>query len=194
MAKRQCHGTKKNGEPCGASPLKGKDYCRRHIDPAERDTSDSTPAHSRETWDREAWLGCYEYSKRVSEACRMVGISRQTAYAERERNDEFAARWDELNAQVVEELEAEAYRRAVEGTDKMVVSAGKRLGTEKQFSDTLLTLLLKANRPEKYRERVDVAHSGGTTTTIRGRVDLSRLSPEQLEALEGISETLQDAA
>ncbi len=34
---------------------------------------------------------------------------------------------------------------------------------EHEYSDTLLTLLLKANRPTKFRERLDVQHSGGVT-------------------------------
>ncbi len=50
--------------------------------------------------------------------------------------------------QSVEDLEAEARRRAREG------------------SDVLLIFLLKANRPEKYRERHEVRHTGGTTVQI----------------------------
>lgn len=194
MAKRPCHGRRKDGVACTQNALKGGDYCGRHVPREAGDTSDGSHTPARETWDREAWLGTFEYSKMVSEACRMVGISRSTAYKERERNPEFRAAWDELNTRVVESLEQEAYRRAVEGVDRMVVSAGRKLGTEKQFSDTLLALLLKANRPEKYRERVDVAHSGGVQSDVKVRVDLSALDEGDLDALERISGKLQDAA
>lgn len=33
---------------------------------------------------------------------------------------------------------------------------GIKIGAEKQYSDALLTLLLKANRPDKFKDRTDV--------------------------------------
>lgn len=128
----------------------------------------------------------------VTAACRVIGISPSTAYLERERNERFAGDWDAIRSHVVRpSLEDEAWRRAVEGVEKRVVSAGQDLGTETVYSDTLLTLLLKANLPEKYRERVDVAHSGGTSVQVTRRVDLSKLSDEQLDALDAIEDALK---
>ena len=81
----------------------------------------------------------------VSRACREVGIGRVTAYAWRDEDEAFAAEWDKAKAMGFDALEDEAIRRAFEG------------------SDTLLIFLLKAAKPEKYRERKDVRLSGDTS-------------------------------
>jgi hypothetical protein len=186
-----CHGRKKNGTACTQHAKHGHDYCWRHVPREADDTVDGTRARN-ERWDREAFLGAFEYTKMVSEACRMVGISRQTAYMERQRNEEFAVAWADVEEKAVECLEAEAFRRAHDGTTKMIVSAGKDMGTEKQYSDSLLMFLLKAKRPERYLDRMAVAHSGKVEQQVR--VDLSKLDPDDLEALERISGKLAEAA
>jgi hypothetical protein len=65
------------------------------------------------------------------------------------------ARWDEALEDAADRLEAEAFRRAVRGVDRPVVYRGERVGTVHEFSDALLMFLLKAARPEKYRDRFD---------------------------------------
>jgi len=79
----------------------------------------------------------------VSEACDEVGIGRRTAYDHRQRDEQFALRWADAIERGTEELETEAKRRAMDG------------------SDTLLMFLLKARRPETYRERTEIRHAGG---------------------------------
>lgn len=46
---------------------------------------------------------------------------------------------------------------------------------EHEYSDTLLIFLLKGARPEVYRERADVRHSG--------KIDVSALSDDELRAI-----------
>jgi hypothetical protein len=181
MTKRPCAGTNKNGKPCKASPLKGKTLCRRH------DTSDASPARD-EAWSRERFLEAFEETLMVSEACRKLGIHRSTAYAERQRNEEFAVAWHDVEERVTERLEAEAYRRAHDGVVKPVVSAGKHVTDERVFSDSLLQFLLKGRRPERYRERMDVQHGGSVEQHVR--VDLSKLTDEQIAQLEEIATRL----
>ncbi len=79
---------------------------------------------------------------RVSEAARQAGIGRRTVYDRRSADPEFAAAWDDVIAGTLDELEAEAYRRAVNG------------------SDQLLMFLLRARRPKVYSERYRIQHSG----------------------------------
>ena len=52
-------------------------------------------------------------------------------------------------------MELEARRRAVKGTDKPVFQRGEQVGTIREYSDTLLMFLLKANKPEKFRDNFD---------------------------------------
>jgi hypothetical protein len=56
-----------------------------------------------------------------------------------------------------DKIEAEAFRRAVEGVEKPVGwHKGKPGGYVREYSDTLLIFLLKGLRPERYKERVEM--------------------------------------
>jgi hypothetical protein len=96
----------------------------------------------------------------VTKAARAAKVGRRTAYEWREDDDEFAKAWDEALEEASDHLEAEAYRRAVTGTLKPVHYQGKKVDTVREYSDSLLTLLLKANRPEKFKDRVANEHTG----------------------------------
>lgn len=98
---------------------------------------------------QDRFLSIYEESCNITTAARAVGIGRRTVYREKARNAEFRAAMAEAEEVAVANLEEVAYQRAVDS------------------SDTLLIFLLKANRPAKYRERVDVKHGG----TIKHEVE-----------------------
>jgi hypothetical protein len=85
-------------------------------------------------------------------SCRVAGVGRATAYRHRERLPKFRAAWDEAVEESTDAMEAEARRRAQNGVEKPVFYQGNRVATVKEYSDTLLIFLLKANRPEKYRD------------------------------------------
>ena len=116
----------------------------------------STPSTPKKGDWKPAFLDAFAQSGMVSEACRSVGIDRSTAYKTRQRDEAFALAWADVEERSTEELEREAKRRAVDG------------------SDTLMIFLLKARRPEKYRENVKIEHAG----TIKQ--DLSGVDSEQL--------------
>jgi hypothetical protein len=97
----------------------------------------------------------------VTRACKAVGIARQTAYDRYEADAEFKKRWDKAKALGVEAVEDECHRRAYEGLDKPVFYQGEVCGTIREYSDTLAIFLLKAHKPEKYRERYEHSGSGG---------------------------------
>jgi hypothetical protein len=92
----------------------------------------------------------------VRGACHATGVPRRTAYAHRTDCEAFARAWDEAVDEAVDILEAEAWRRAVEGTGRPVFYQGKQVGAIREYSDALLMFLLKAARPEKYRENFDL--------------------------------------
>ena len=106
-------------------------------------------------WPR-AFLAALRRSGVVRSACRAARVGRSTAYRHRETDPDFAERWDDAIEDAVDGMESEARRRAVDGTDRPVFHAGKQIGTIREYSDTLLIFLLKANRPEKYRDNYDV--------------------------------------
>ena len=86
-------------------------------------------------------------------ACQVIGYTRRAVYHWLRTNEEFKKRFDEQNDLALTVLEDEAHRRGVLGTDKPVFYNGKLIGHVKEYSDTLLILLLKSRAPHKYKER-----------------------------------------
>lgn len=114
---------------------------------------------------REAFLAELRKRGNVSDAARVARVGRSTVYQWRGAEPDFAAAWDEAVEYAVDRMESEAYRRAVEGVDEPVFGrVGKdqdgEVGVIRKYSDSLMQTLLKAHRPEKYRERQEVQHSG----------------------------------
>lgn len=124
-------------------------------------------ARTNQTRQRARALFLEELARRgiVSDACKAAGIARPTAYEWRDADAEFAKAWTEALEVAIERAEAEAYRRGVEGWDEPVYGRVAKdqdgeIGTIRRHSDAMLNLILKANKPDKYRERTDVHHSG----------------------------------
>lgn len=129
-------------------------------------------------------------SSNVSAACRKAKISRAVAYAHRETDTEFAAAWEEALEMALDDAESEAWRRGVKGTisNRQYDKDGKLISATRQYSDTLLIFMLKAHRPEKYRETVRNEHTGASGGAIRvaQEHDLSNLSLDELIQLRAI--------
>jgi hypothetical protein len=109
---------------------------------------------------RKRFLEVLAETGNVTVAVRLSGTSRTRAYELRKADDEFAAAWGEAEEIAADRLEAEAWRRAVEGIAEPLVSAGKIVRDDdgqpiaiRRYSDNLLLALLKAHRPDKFRER-----------------------------------------
>jgi len=108
-----------------------------------------------DTW-RPLFLQALRNSGNVRAASGAAGIDRDTAYRHRHRSQEFAKEWDAALDDACDVLEAEAWRRAVRGTEEPVHYLGQQVGSVKKYSDVLLIFLLKAHRPMKFRDRVQV--------------------------------------
>lgn len=95
-----------------------------------------TPEKEREWFP--VFLATLRNTANVRAACQAAKITRETAYDNRKANASFAARWDIAIEDACDQLEAAAWLRA------------------KSRSDTLMIFLLKAHRPDKYRETTRV--------------------------------------
>jgi hypothetical protein len=102
---------------------------------------------------RAAFLAALAETANVSRACLVARLPRRTAYDARAADPAFAAAWDAAVELGTDALEDEAVRRAHEGTVKPVFYKGAECGGIREYSDTLLIFMLKARRPERYRER-----------------------------------------
>lgn len=62
--------------------------------------------------------------------------------------------WADALEQSADMLEKEALRRAVKGVKKPVYQGGELVGHVQVYSDSLMQTLLKAARPDKFKDRV----------------------------------------
>jgi hypothetical protein len=113
---------------------------------ASRAVTKVTDAHARATgkWQKR-FLEVLAETPSVKAACLTAGVSRMTAYRYRHSDPEFAEQWQDAIDQSVDDLEAVAFKLAVEG------DAG------------LIQFMLRCHKPEVYRDtqRHEVGLLGG---------------------------------
>ena len=119
------------------------------------------------------FLQAYRERLRVDKAAEDVGIARCTIYAWRKDDPQFRADMDDVRELIAQSLEDEAYRRAVEGVERPTTIAGAR-EVVREWSDTLCIFLLKAARPERFRERYDVR----SDSTVRHEGEVKIYMPD----------------
>lgn len=124
----------------------------------------------------------------VARSCRKAKVSRATFYVwyNNPKEAKFRALYEEACKQALVALEDEAVRRAFEGVNRPVFQNGKKVGQIKEYSDTLLIVLLKARDPEKYKERFHKIVTGQNG----GPVEVERTIKHVLVVKKG-NETLE---
>ena len=113
-----------------------------------------------------AFLRAYSAAGNLTEAARAVGVVRQSHYYWLHHLPGYREAAREAREMAADRLEREAWRRAVEGWEEPVYQQGQLVGTVRRYSDTLLAMLLRAARPERYRERVDLGSEPGRPVHI----------------------------
>jgi hypothetical protein len=155
-AERHCPTPTQKGTPCQGRVPEGHIYCATH-DP-DREPVERKPDVMGD-W-KTRFLEAFGSPMTVKAAMQVAGVTKATLYEARKNDEEFAAAWLEVEEDVTQRAEAELFRRGVTGVVKPVVSAGKYVTDVTEYSDTCLVQLLRARRPERYRERHEHNHSG----------------------------------
>lgn len=168
-----------------AKTKKAKQGAKRNTGTAQRTRAKAKPKPKRKAkpWPS-VFLELFAECGNVSEACRGAGIGRTTAYRHRQADEAFALAWHDVEEEATDKMEAEAYRRGVKGVLKPVFQKGEEVGQIREFSDQLLIVLLKAHKPEKYRERIDHRHSGDAPAAPP--LDVSKLSLAEAKSLRAL--------
>lgn len=126
-------------------------------------------------------------TRMVTAACHSAGVGRSTVYERRGSDPAFAERWAEIDLEITDALEREAFRRAAIGTERGVYYQGEEVAREREFSDTLLIFLLKARKPKTYRENVRLEHTGEdggpVVIDVLGGKDPAAVSPATRRAI-----------
>jgi hypothetical protein len=125
----------------------------------------------------EAFLKNLARTGAVMHSANKAGIHRDTAYDHRDRFPEFAEAWDHALDAAVEDLELVCRNRA------------------RDYSDLLLIFLLKAHRPERYREtrRFEVTGpDGGAIEVATPKQRMERMTKILQKATDGDDEPLSE--
>jgi len=93
----------------------------------------------------------------VDEACKRVGMSRQSAYALRRRVDaqSFRAAWDCALDYAVRRLSDAAFSRALNGVTRPVFYKGEQVGEKTYYDERLTMFMLRYRDPLRYGKWLD---------------------------------------
>jgi len=161
------------------------------------------------------FLKAYRESGIIKHACKAAGISRQTFYDWRDHDEAFKIQLPDATLDAHDTLEIAAYAQAVLGVEEPVVSMGQvvyeyhavldtdgnakldskgkpimkrgKMVTIRKYAPSLLQTLLKANMPEKYKDKSAVEHSGkvditGTRESLMNKLAAFAASDEPPES------------
>lgn len=104
-----------------------------------------------------------------TKASRAIGIDRRTAYNWKNSDKDFSDAWDAACEEGVDLLEEEARRRGHDGITVPIFNKdGDQVGERKEYSDTLLGLVLKGRRSKVFRDKLE--HSGPDGGAIQHEV------------------------
>lgn len=164
-------------------------------------TTVSTSSRAPEGLWKPAFLTVLAETGNATVAAEAAKIDSSTAYHAAKRDPEFKADWERAKLVAADTLRAEAWRRAVTGgRSYKFTKTGEPImhpetGApyyEMVYSDTLLTLLLKAYAPDEFKDRSVVENS---TLPTPPTYDLDKLTlAEKLQLLDLSRKAQLDAA
>lgn len=97
----------------------------------------------------------------ITASCKKSKIDRKAVYRWKKADPAFLVEYEESVSIGIDALEDEATRRAFEGCEKPVFQQGRKVGSVKEYSDTLMIFLLKCRRPEVFKDRHEVTGKDG---------------------------------
>jgi hypothetical protein len=126
------------------------------------------PRHQADPEAQAAYLEALPKYFTVTAACAKAGIAFTRLQQWREHDGAFLVKEQTARDAIADQLEAEAIRRAFKGIRVPVYQGGLLAGHITQYSDQLLTLMLKALRPEKFRERSEISVTQPIVKVVAG--------------------------
>jgi hypothetical protein len=95
----------------------------------------------------------------VSHACQAAGVNITTAWRMRQSDPGFDQACQDAERRFTDRAERELFRRAIDGVEEPIYQGGKLVGTRLVYSDSLLLAVVKARKPDLYRDRSTVEHA-----------------------------------
>lgn len=107
--------------------------------------------------EKRAFLAAYAHTGRVTHAAKAAQTNWRNHYNWLESDPLYADAFARAGRMAGDFLEDEAIRRALEGWDRKVFYQGQHVDNERLYSDTLMTVLLKGAKPDKYKDRTQLS-------------------------------------
>ncbi len=104
----------------------------------------------------------------VRKACQEAGVSHSMHYEWLRQYPEYRSAFERMRDPVMDLMEDEAVRRAVEGVERPMTIAGKEVWV-REFSDQLLMFLLKARNRRVFGDRSD------DTLKVEGELSIAQI-------------------
>jgi hypothetical protein len=124
-----------------------------------------------------AFLSAFKATASITKAAKACGLERTTHYDWLETVAGYKEAFEAAKDEAAQTLEDEAVRRAHEGVLQARYYQGKPIGAERIYSDGLMMFLLRALRPEKYRERVSAELTGKDGGPIQTAMTVTFVRP-----------------
>ena len=130
----------------------------------------------------------------VHEACRAVGLSRQSAYALRMRTDAqgFRLAWDAAIDLAMRRLSDECLSRALNGEAQPIFFQGEQIGERRRYDNKLAMFLLRYRDPLRYAASNDQMVYRGHPE--KAALDFARARERMQAEANGVSDTRADVA
>ena len=132
---------------------------------------------------RQRFLEEFAKCANLSSAAKVAGVNRNIHYVWLE-DPEYVKAFDVAHKQACDAIDQEIYRRGAKGFLEPVFYQGRKVADIRKYDSTLLIFFAKGLMPDKYRENFkgDISLSGNVNANVS--VDLSKLSQDQLDALD----------
>lgn len=142
---------------------------------------------------KRAFLQAFGISGTKYHACQSAKVSRETIDIWLKEDPEFRTAFKNALDDSMDMIEHSFKVRTVLGVKKTIYYKGQPIGEEVHHSDVAGIVLLKAYRPERYRERYELTGAGGGPIEVANPVQ--RLMSKLLEIrarTEGLLDPLPD--
>lgn len=142
------------------------------------DPPDQTSRERRMEMDKDRFLQAFAELGIVGPACKASNVNRGIINSWLASDPNFRDRYDDAEAEASDLTELEVRRRGQEGFDEPVIFQGvpsmtvdpqtgeEKMLTIRRYSDSLLLALMKARRPDKFRENSKITHDGNQGVLI----------------------------
>ncbi|SRR5258706_9297845 len=115
------------------------------------------------TW-QDRFIEKFAETMNVRASAFYAGVSRQTVYKHRETDPTFCDRYEDARQDALDRLEEAVMKRARDGVEQItpIYYKGVKIDqvVKREFSDALAKFMLESHKPEVYRQKQTIEHTG----------------------------------